>query len=251
MTEISNERRHRLTSWGGPAPSAIACMPSTTESIRCVIVAAHRLSLELLAQAVRGIPGLAVTATATDVDEADRLAALTGVDLLIVERRLKMSDGMDVIRRLFDRHPAMKCIVIADDIADSTCPPDVHPVVVSVVNRAHTLDVLLREIARAVQPSTDASGIPRSATAIRSQLTARQWELFVALGDGLSNKELGQRFGISTRTVETHRRAIARKLGVSGSALVRLAVLHYRMHDDATRPPMRLVAESDTNRQST
>jgi DNA-binding CsgD family transcriptional regulator len=106
-------------------------MPHALSAIRCVIVDDQRMVLDLLTDAVRGVPGLTVVATATDVVEADRLAA------------------------------------------------------------------------------------------IRSRLTVREWEVFVALGEGLSNKQLAKTLGLSTRTVETHRKAIARKLGVSGAALVR------------------------------
>lgn len=211
-------------------------MPSTPEPLRCVIVDDHQLLLDLLAQAVRGLPGLVVAATATDVAEADRLAALARIDLLIVDRRLRTGDGMDVVRRVFARHPAVKCIVIAGVISDFVCPPDLLDVVVSVIDKAHACDVLLHEVARVLPLATGDSADPWSAAAIRSHLTRRQWELFVALGDGLSNKELGQRFGISTRTVETHRKAIGKKLGMSGSALVRLAVLHHRPPDAATSP---------------
>ncbi len=72
----------------------------------------------------------------------------------------------------------------------------------------------------------------------------REWQLFLTLGDGLSNKELGTRFGISTRTVETHRKAIAKKLGVSGAALVRLAVLQHR--SAGPLPPPQAPSEDTT-----
>jgi len=47
-------------------------VPGPGNAIRCVIVDDHRLLLDLLVDAVTGIPGLTVVATATDVTEADR-----------------------------------------------------------------------------------------------------------------------------------------------------------------------------------
>lgn len=209
-------------------------MPNSGTGIHCVIVDDHQMLLDLMADAVRGISGVTVTATATDVADADRLAELDRIDLVIVDRRLKTGDGMDVVRKVLARHPGIKCIVVAGVTLDFVCPPDLLDVVVSVIDKTHACETLLAEIARVV-------GVPRTtadrasvAGGIRSQLTAREWELLLALGQGLSNKELGSHFGISTRTVETHRKAIARKLGVSGSALVRLAVLQHRPPREST-----------------
>ena len=204
--------------------------------MQCVIVDDHTLLLDLLVGAVGGMPGLEVTATGTDVVDAERLAALEWVDLLIVDRQLNTGDGMDIVRRIRDRHPGMKCIVIAGTTGDFVCPTDLLDVVVSVINKTQASDTLLAEIARVVDLPEAATGKPVELVEIRGRLTVREWQLFVALGDGLSNKELGVRLGISTRTVETHRKAIARKLGVSGAALVRLAVLQRQAGESASSP---------------
>lgn len=203
-------------------------MTKVRDSIRCVIVDDHAMLVDLLAAAVSGIPGLSVAATASDVIEAERLAALRRVDLLIVDRKLKTGDGMDVVRCVKGRHPGVKCIVIAGVTADFVCPRDLLDVVVSVIDKAQTSNLLLAEIARVAGDSLTAAGGSTSLEAIRSRLTDRERQVFFAIGDGLSNKEIGTRFGISTRTVETHRKALAKKLGVSGAALVRLAVIHRR-----------------------
>jgi len=203
-------------------------MNDAPAGVRCVIVDDHTMLVDLLAVAVSGIPGLVVTATATDVVDAERLAALRRVDLMIVDLKLKTGDGMEVVRRVKAQHPAVKCIVIAAVTVDFVCPPDLLDVVVSVIDKAHAAETLLAEIARVAGVSLDTTARPPPPEAIRSHLTDREWQVFVAMGDGLSNKEIGSRFGISTRTVETHRKAVAKKLGVSGAALLRLAVIHRR-----------------------
>jgi DNA-binding NarL/FixJ family response regulator len=200
-------------------------MPPAPAAVRCIMVDDHRMVLDLLADAVSGIPGLTVVATATDVVEAIRLAALERIDLLIIDRWLRTDDGMDVVRAVSKRHPGVKCIVIAAITADFVCPPDLQRVVVSVIDKMDACRTLMDEIDRVVgRPAIVVAG-DQSAATIRSRLTVREWEVFVALGEGLSNKELAKILGVTTRTVETHRKSISRKLGVSGAALVRLAVL--------------------------
>jgi DNA-binding NarL/FixJ family response regulator len=56
-------------------------------------------------------------------------------------------------------------------------------------------------------------------------LTARELEILTHIADGSTNREIGTRLGISTRTVEAHRDSLMRKLGVRTVAgLTRLAV---------------------------
>ncbi|HLZ74155.1 response regulator transcription factor [Phenylobacterium sp.] len=56
-------------------------------------------------------------------------------------------------------------------------------------------------------------------------LTAREREVLTALVDGLRNKAIAQRLGISPRTVEVHRAHLMRKTGVGTlSGLIRLAL---------------------------
>ncbi|MCS6952768.1 MAG: response regulator transcription factor [Bryobacterales bacterium] len=56
-------------------------------------------------------------------------------------------------------------------------------------------------------------------------LTAREYEVFALLAEGLRIKEVAQRLDISPRTVDTYRSNILRKLGLERTAaLVQLAV---------------------------
>ena len=197
--------------------------------IDCVIVDDHALLLDLLVRAVNGIPGINVVATGTDVGDAERLATLPRVDLLIVDRHLKTGDGLEVVQRIRRNHIGLKCIMIAGSTADFVCPAELLDVVVSVVDKAQASEALLAEINRVVGLPEQKPVSAATAASIRERLTDREWQAFTLIGEGMSNKEIGKRLGISTRTVETHRKAIAKKLDVSGAALVRLAVLQRQL----------------------
>jgi len=61
----------------------------------------------------------------------------------------------------------------------------------------------------------------------REPLTSREQAILLALAQGKSNKEVALAFDISVRTVETHRKNIKRKLGISSTAgLTRYAMEH-------------------------
>ena len=71
-------------------------------------------------------------------------------------------------------------------------------------------------------PRLHATSLPAAQLAA---LNAREKALLAALGRGCLNREIAAELGLSLATVETYRKGIASKLGVSGKQLVRLAVL--------------------------
>jgi DNA-binding NarL/FixJ family response regulator len=56
--------------------------------------------------------------------------------------------------------------------------------------------------------------------------------VFHAVGKGRQNKEIAKQMALCVNTVETYRKTISAKLGLSGAELVRAAALHR-----CTNPP--------------
>ena len=62
-------------------------------------------------------------------------------------------------------------------------------------------------------------------TPVHGRLTSREREIVQLVAEGRSNKDVAEAFGISVKTVETHRAAIMRKLELGNlSDLVRYAI---------------------------
>ena len=199
--------------------------PANGSRIRCVVVQDQVLVLELLCEALRNLRGLEIVATGTSLADGDRLEASRAIDLLILDCVLGDGSGFDLLRRLVAMHPGLRCIVITDSAPTNACPPDLADWIVATVGQAEPLAALLAAIEEAVgervaKPAGSPNGEP-----VRARLTKREGDVFVHLGRGLANKEIATALGISVRTVETHRKAIAKKLGCNGASLVRLATL--------------------------
>jgi DNA-binding CsgD family transcriptional regulator len=62
-------------------------------------------------------------------------------------------------------------------------------------------------------------------TSTNGLLSPRQKQIVTLLADDLTSKEIGDRMGVSPKTVEFHRALIRQRLGVAGTAgIVRYAI---------------------------
>jgi len=106
--------------------------------------------------------------------------------------------------------PVLRLAAGEDDDA-SVLPPDLSPV---------QLDAALRAVAAGLRVSLPGAAAPgfAEAEAPRPLLTPRELEILRALGEGLSNKAVARRLGISAHTVKFHLEAVFTKLGATSRA---------------------------------
>ena len=87
--------------------------------------------------------------------------------------------------------------------------------------------------ARALFASPDSNALSPQPGGL-AELTSREREVLLEIARGRSNKEIGAQVSISVRTVESHREAVMRKLGIRGTAaLTRFAIAHGLAGQDA------------------
>jgi len=180
--------------------------------------------LQMLCGALRVLRDLDVVATGTSVHDADRLAAVEGIELLITDSRLGEESGFDLLRRLVAPHPGLRCIVITCPESAMECPADLLDWIEATIDKRDPCDGLLAAIDRVAGTVTPAARVPELQH-LRERLTRREGDVFDCLGRGLTNKEIAAALGISVQTVETHRKAISKKLECNGASLVRMATL--------------------------
>lgn len=180
---------------------------------------------QLLESMLQAFPGLEVVATASTAAEAlYHCQGPTPPDLLILDLALPDGDGLEVAEALAQRHPQAKVVVLSGQAASFVCPAPLRPWVCGVVDKTAAFQQLQRVLQSCLQHQPP-------------QLTARQQEIYGLIGQGLSNKEIARAAGLSVATVETHRKQIAQKLGVSGAELVRQAALLGRFGADTPTAP--------------
>jgi DNA-binding NarL/FixJ family response regulator len=178
--------------------------------------------LQLLRSMLEALPGLEIGAVATT--QAEALALCSGdapPDLLILDLALPDGDGLVVAEVLAETNPKAKVVVLSGQASSFVCPAALLPWIVGVVDKTAAFS----QLQRVLEPCLPSVGEP---------LTPRQREIYGLIGQGLTNKEIARSTSLSIATVETHRKAIAQKLGMSGSELVRHASLLGNVHQKET-----------------
>ena len=168
--------------------------------------------LQLLRTMLQAIDGIRICHTATSAAEALELCRRDPPDLLILDLALPDGHGLAVAEQLAALKPEAQLIVLSGQASSFVCPSTLQPMVRGVVDKTSAFSQLQAAINRCLQQH-------------HTPLTPRQTEIFQLIGQGLSNREIAERTGLALTTVETHRKAIAQKRGVSGAELVRQACL--------------------------
>lgn len=185
-------------------------MPVTP--LRCLIVEDQLMFLQLLCSMLQAMPGLTIAATATSQAEALALCQSEPVDVLILDLSLPDGDGLVVAEALAACHPAARVVVLSGQAASFICPSRLQPLICGVVDKTAAFSQLQAVLQGLL-------GQPRPS------LTPRQREIYGLIGQGLTSRDIAKATGLALTTVETHRKAIAQKLGISGAELIRQAAL--------------------------
>lgn len=198
---------------------------STTSSIRVAVVDDHPVFRLGMVALLSTLDGMEVAAQASSVAEA--LDVVDGdVDVVLMDLELGDGSGVDATRRLVERHPALRVLVV-------TMHEDDESLVASV--RAGARDYLVKgadpgEVERAVRAVANGEVILGAAVAARAmsfmaasrrvgptvfpELTDREREVLDLVARGHDNASISRRLVLSPKTVRNHVSNVLAKLGV-------------------------------------
>lgn len=203
-----------------------------TDKPRIVIVDDHQLVAEGIQSILESYDDLTVVGTLNTgraiVEQLDTLRP----DVILMDLNMPELGGLSATEIVLERRPEIRVVILS--MHDN---PEYISSALSHGAMGYILkDVATDEIKLAIDTvmagqrylCTGAKGSlePKQGD-IREALTGREQTILLQLAQGKSNKEVALTLDISVRTVETHRKNIKRKLGISSTAgLTRYALEH-------------------------
>ncbi|MCW2770623.1 MAG: DNA-binding response regulator [Aeromicrobium sp.] len=170
-----------------------------------------------------------VVAEAEDVDSAVKVLTETLPDVVLLDVHMPGGGGLEVIRRLHQRHPEVKFLALSvSDAAEDVIGiirAGARGYVTKNISGAELLDAIARVAAGDAVFSPRLAGFVLDAFAGTieiaqvdedlDRLTEREREVMRLIARGYAYKEVAKELFISVKTVETHVSSVLRKLQLS------------------------------------
>ena len=216
--------------------------------MKILIVDDHALVREGLRQVLKGLDEAVVVLDAPTCARAFAQAdAHADLDLVLLDYHLPDMDGLTALGVLRHSHPELPVFVLSGSANPQIMKQVMAQGAAGYMTKASMSEELLVALRMVLngdvympaasafadvpdppaQPQTPVDSAP-------PQFTARQVEVLQHLLDGLSNREISQRMGLSIDTVKDHLGGLMRTLGVQNRTQAVLAAARYGYR---SRPP--------------
>ncbi|MBV1863315.1 MAG: response regulator transcription factor [Rhodobacteraceae bacterium] len=199
--------------------------------IKIIIADDHPLVTEGIKGILESFDTIKVIATVSDGQELVDCFEALNADVILLDLNMPRLNGLGATEIMLERNPDTKILILS--MHDS---PEYISTAMRYGAKGYLLkDIPIDKIVNAIEKvhaggtylctGSEQQLIPEVSG--REPLTAREQTILLELASGKSNKQVAFDLDISVRTVETHRKNIKRKLGISTTAgLTRYAMEH-------------------------
>jgi DNA-binding NarL/FixJ family response regulator len=199
---------------------------------RVLIVDDHPMVADGICALLETFEDIEVVGTLTNGVEAVEHAQSLSPDVILLDLNMPQMGGLTATEILLEQRPETRVLILtmhdSPEYISAALNHGAVGYVLKDVPTEHLKDAIDTVMAgktylcngarRAIEPKTQDG---------REPLTEREQTVLLELAQGKSNKDVACALDISVRTVETHRKNIKRKLGISSTAgLTRYAMEH-------------------------
>ena len=196
----------------------VEAAPPVIAQARVLLVDDHALLRTGVANIINQEPDLHVIAEAGNGVEALEAYDLHHPDVTLLDLRMPVMEGVEVVRRIRERDPQARVIVLTtydtDDEISRALKAGAKAYVLKDIS-ADDLIGCIRDVLAGKADLAPAAAAKLAEGVTRVQLTPREMATLTLLADGKANKEIAQAMSLSDETVKAHLKNIFAKLGVN------------------------------------
>ena len=190
--------------------------------IRLLIVDDHSVVRRGLETLLGTFADIEIVGTAADGNEAVQLAAECHPDIILMDLSMPNLDGFEATRQILAANPKIRIVALTSFSEQRKVFDAISSGAIGYLLKDSTPAELVDGVRAAFAGESPLD--PKAARVlIEGQrnpvvvptLSPREWEVARVLSEGLTNKGIGKKLGISERTVKAHLTAIFSKLEVS------------------------------------
>jgi FixJ family two-component response regulator len=156
-------------------------------------------------------------------------------DAILLDVKMPGASGIDILHDLDAQNYPAPIFIISGQGDIPMAVEAIKNGAFDFLEKPFDADTVVRRVREAIKaqrrrPSTHKSDILSRSFPGRERLTRREREVLAEIASGASNKEAGNKLGISPRTVEVHRARVMEKLNARNTAdLVRIVLSESRV----------------------
>ncbi len=191
--------------------------------IRVLVVDDHAVVRDGLELLLERFEPVTCVGTAADGAEAVAMTADLAPDVVLMDLSMPVMDGTEATRRITESHPDTAVLVLTTFADDRHVMAAIDAGAVGYLLKDSGPDQLLAGVEAAARGESPLD--PKVAGALMASrrqaptptvsLTAREREVLALVVDGLANKNIARRLGISEKTVKAHLTSVFSALGVT------------------------------------
>jgi DNA-binding NarL/FixJ family response regulator len=210
-------------------------------TIRVLVADDHAIVREGLCIMLGNQPDMQVVGSAANGRGALRLVDEQGPDVVVIDISMPELNGIEAVQQMIPRHPRLKVVVLSIHetkayvfralkagakgyLIKETAGLEVVEAVRAVYRGERYLsqrvaDLVMDASLQKLESWIDASPLDR--------LSPREREILQLVAEGKTSQEIAERLSISSKTVDTYRSRLMRKIGVEDMAgLIKFAIQH-------------------------
>jgi len=202
------------------------------QATRVLIVDDHPMVAEGIQSILETYSDIDVIGTLTNGQEAVDQVQNLNPDVILLDLNMPVLNGLSATEIILERLPRTRIVILSmHDSSEYISTALSHGALGYILKDVPTEEIktaidTVMQGSRYLCTGATESLSPKTQDG-REPLTSREQTILLELAQGRSNKEVAANLDISVRTVETHRKNIKRKLGISSTAgLTRYAMEH-------------------------